>query len=62
MRADDVSLHRDFETGRLYCAYRKQILGSMSDFCKVIHEPISQQDIELIGDTPIPPKREKVDL
>ncbi len=66
-RIHDISLRRQFGTGRLMLRYRREAgldnrFGVGGYVGRFVDEPISSEDMAIIGDTPIPPRVEKVDL
>lgn len=66
-RIHDITLRRQFSTGRLMLRYRREAgldnrFGVGGYVGKFVDEPLSDDDKALIGDTPIPPKVAKVDL
>jgi hypothetical protein len=66
-RISNLHLSRDFDSGRLFVTYHRTAgwdnrfaLGGIVG--RILTEPLCDEDKELIGLTPIPPKLAKVDL
>jgi hypothetical protein len=63
MEVENVRLHRDFDSGRLFMSFNWRDEWSRGHSGgKVVDEPLSDYDKAIIGDMPIPPRVAKVDL